>query len=279
MSTPLKVLIMLALWLLYTLIAFKGCIEPCCSDGVADETAVVVPEEEKDSVAVKRYPIDFQWGDATAFKNEGFDAYRTQLLAEQQEKDVLQITGYYYDGEAAPAGFENMGLARAAAIRKMFPEVPDDRIVLRARKKDGGEELRKVYLEAYDMAWADPPAVARDTSVQVLDDRIIIRFPYNSTTKIADPAVDEYLVKLAARMKESGERVLLTGHTDSKGNPETNMTLGRRRAEAVRNVLVGKGVNKAQIDVASKGITEPVASNDTEEGRQENRRVEVRILK
>lgn len=279
MSTPLKVLIMLALWLLYTLIAFKGCIEPCCGDGVEDEAAVVAPAEEEEPDLAKRYPIDFQWGDASANKNDGFDAYRAQLQAGQTDKNMLEITGYYYDGEAVPDGFENMGLARAAAIRKMFPDVPDDRIVLRARKKDGGQDVHKGYLEAYDMAWADPPAVAQDASVQELDDRIIIRFPYNSTSRIANPTVDEYLVKLAALMKESGQRVMLTGHTDSKGDAATNMTLGRRRAEAVQNVLVGKGVNKAQIEVASKGMTEPVASNDTEEGREQNRRVEVRILK
>ncbi|HMR42403.1 MAG TPA: OmpA family protein, partial [Saprospiraceae bacterium] len=70
-----------------------------------------------------------------------------------------------------------------------------------------------------------------------------------------------------------------TGHTDNVGEADENMKLGARRAGAIKDILVKSGVNANQITTDSKGESQPVASNDTEEGRHDNRRVEVRLIK
>lgn len=67
------------------------------------------------------------------------------------------------------------------------------------------------------------------------------------------------------------------GHTDSKGSEEYNAGLSQRRAMAVRDYLVANGVTADIIDVSGKGEAEPVASNDTDEGRAKNRRVEIHV--
>ena len=71
--------------------------------------------------------------------------------------------------------------------------------------------------------------------------------------------------------------LLVVGHTDSKGTSEYNMGLSQRRAAAVVNYLVAQGVDRARLRLTARGEGEPVASNDTEDGRQKNRRVEVAI--
>jgi len=72
--------------------------------------------------------------------------------------------------------------------------------------------------------------------------------------------------------------VIVVGHTDSVGSFEYNQRLSERRAAAVRDYLVRKGINGNRIRVEGKGSTMPVASNDTPAGRARNRRVEVEIV-
>lgn len=67
------------------------------------------------------------------------------------------------------------------------------------------------------------------------------------------------------------------GHTDSMGSEEYNQGLSERRAMAVKEFLVANGVSADIIDVSGMGETQPVATNDTEEGRAKNRRVEIHV--
>jgi outer membrane protein OmpA-like peptidoglycan-associated protein len=72
--------------------------------------------------------------------------------------------------------------------------------------------------------------------------------------------------------------VRVEGHTDATGSPEANLTLSLRRAEAVRDALVARGVAAARIVVSGEGAADPVASNDDAQGRARNRRVVIRLL-
>ncbi len=84
--------------------------------------------------------------------------------------------------------------------------------------------------------------------------------------------------KLAAFLTEYPTRnVLIEGFTDSTGGVEYNQRLSERRAEAVRNLLVARGIDPSRIMTRGYGVEFPVASNATAEGRQLNRRVEVII--
>jgi outer membrane protein OmpA-like peptidoglycan-associated protein len=70
----------------------------------------------------------------------------------------------------------------------------------------------------------------------------------------------------------------ISAHTDSKGSDEYNMSLSQKRAESVVSYLVSKGVSPGRLIAKGYGKSQPVASNDTEEGRAMNRRVEMKIL-
>ncbi len=279
MTSTLKTIIMLALWLLYTFLAWQSCSDELCTGCETAAATDGVTTTDTGAVTAQRYALDFRWSDATAFTNSGFDSLRQSILAKGSENGILQITGLYYEAESKPQGYENMGFARADKVKALFgSSVPDDRIRLRARVIDEQEGVRTGYFQGADFEWITPEETTERT-VEEIADRTIIRFPFGSVEKEYDPAVDEYLNKLAERVKETGERITLTGHTDNVGEPAANVELGRRRANAIRDFLFRKGVPVAQISVDSKGETQPTDTNETEEGRHNNRRVEVRLIK
>ena len=104
-----------------------------------------------------------------------------------------------------------------------------------------------------------------------------ILFPYNS--EVLQPAGRTNLVRLAESLRRYPEsEVLIVGHTDATGSDSYNYALSQRRANAARAYLIQQGVSSARIRTEARGESEPVASNDTEYGRQQNRRVEVAIF-
>jgi len=72
-------------------------------------------------------------------------------------------------------------------------------------------------------------------------------------------------------------KIKLGGYTDNTGNEAKNMTLSQNRADAVKAALVDKGIAADRIVTEGYGIQHPVASNDTPEGRAQNRRIALRV--
>ena len=86
------------------------------------------------------------------------------------------------------------------------------------------------------------------------------------------------LDNLANSLSQFGDsKLLLVGHTDDKGTDTYNEDLSRRRANAVANYLISRGVPSARVATSGRGESEPIAPNDTDANRQKNRRVEVAI--
>jgi outer membrane protein OmpA-like peptidoglycan-associated protein len=78
---------------------------------------------------------------------------------------------------------------------------------------------------------------------------------------------------------QKGMAIEVAGYTDNVGNDADNLKLSQARADAVRNYLIKKGVHAENLQAKGYGASDPVASNDTPEGKQQNRRTEVHILK
>lgn len=86
------------------------------------------------------------------------------------------------------------------------------------------------------------------------------------------------LNKLVAFLNEYSDRtVLIEGYTDSVGTEDYNQGLSERRADSVKSYLAGQGIGSIRLSASGKGESDPVASNDSAAGRQQNRRVEVII--
>ena len=103
-----------------------------------------------------------------------------------------------------------------------------------------------------------------------------ILFPFNSTDILPDGRSN--LQQLANSLeKYPNSDVLIVGHTDSVGTDAYNLDLSQRRALAASALLQSYGVPASRLHAVGKGESEPIQSNDTEEGRARNRRVEIAI--
>jgi len=89
----------------------------------------------------------------------------------------------------------------------------------------------------------------------------------------------ELQTMLELMQKNPTLRIEISGHTDNVGKDDYNMTLSENRAKSVRQWLIDKGINTQRIVAKGYGKTKPIADNSTEEGRQQNRRTEFKIIK
>src|SRR5262249_40730095 len=104
----------------------------------------------------------------------------------------------------------------------------------------------------------------------------IINFQTGSSD--VPPLAQALLHQAALRFKDlpTGTLVEIAGYTDNTGDPAANVALSQRRADAVRNALIQAGVNPSMLSAKGFGSANPIASNDTADGRFENRRIEYR---
>ncbi|UJR84320.1 OmpA family protein [Sandaracinus amylolyticus] len=169
--------------------------------------------------------------------------------------EVLVPTGQRYDIEYLSLG------RRTTSAHVEVPSGPrqDIRLTLRYRRH------RR----------AAPAAGA--TAAQPEEERLVLEdvlFESNSATITPDSfarldRVVEYLVH------RPSARLRISGHTDNLGDPRRNLRLSEQRAQAVRDYLVQHGIDASRVEAVGVGDAQPVAPNDTEEGRAQNRRIEV----
>ena len=118
-------------------------------------------------------------------------------------------------------------------------------------------------------------AVLRGDKIEILEK---VQFETNSSDilEVSFELLDEVADILDQNPKVT--KVRIEGHTDSKGRKRSNKKLSQRRANSVRDYLVDKGIDEARFVAKGFGQSKPIADNDTDEGRAENRRVEFNIL-
>lgn len=103
-----------------------------------------------------------------------------------------------------------------------------------------------------------------------------VRFDTNKATLTTQAKTN--LDKLIPVFNEYADtNIEIFGYTDNTGKPEYNLTLSQRRAESVKDYLVSKGLKSSRFKTSGLGIADPIATNDTPEGRSQNRRVEFAI--
>lgn len=206
--------------------------------------------------------------------NEQFLDTIAQMMAADSTKS-LEITGRYTLQEKdVMAGFyENMGLARAATIRDLMTArgVAENRISLK-HATTADSLLQEPLLFAFmqkDLPSEYATASYSFTNMTYSD----ANFPSNSAIFEPGEAFRNYADSVKVYMELHPEKsIRIVGHTDNVDTEKYNLKLGMRRAESAKEYLENLGIT-AVIKTESKGETEHVASNDTPEGRQENRRV------
>lgn len=119
-------------------------------------------------------------------------------------------------------------------------------------------------------------------SVTRVGENIILNMPGNITfeTDSSDlkPQFFDVLNSVALVLKEYEKTIVqVAGHTDSTGSDSYNMQLSQRRADTVARYLIGQGIQSMRVISRGYGESQPIASNDTPAGRQQNRRVELTL--
>lgn len=205
------------------------------------------------------------------------------FLSENEGK-VVNITGFYKSDENNDSAYPNLGLARANAVKNHLVTngissasintmgqliddmVPDNGIYLgpisyaiSGESETAGDELKALYAKIK----ADPLVLYFDTA------EASINLSADQRQKVAD--ISRYLDKV------EGLTVTIVGHTDNTGLAATNIKLGLNRADFAKAYFIRNGISETKINTSSKGQTDPVESNATEEGKSKNRRTVVTL--
>jgi len=261
--------LLIGLWAVLTAACFWGwnyAKTTCC----VTTPAVVAPAK----VIKGHGPLVFNWAQGAAITSSSFPAYRDSLLGLMGPDDKFEIVGLYNKDEANTSSFENMGIARANETKKLFLEfLSEDRIVLKSKLNDNVSKEDSLFSAVNFRPLRNSKAIVE------IDDKVVIYFPLNSSSKLNSQEIEAYLDQVASKLKTSGETVELTGHTCDRGDANRNIVLGQKRANIIANYLMSKGVSKSQIVTKSDGETVPMVPNTSEENRVKNRRTVLRILK
>lgn len=232
---------------------------------VVGSTETEIAEFEK----VEYGPLVFNCGSDELVTSDLWVEKKKEILSGKDVGKKLLILGPYFEGED-----ESLGYSRAEKIENLFiDDIEEEFFELGAIMAGDCETAKSKMLHGTRIKW-----VTRNEHVVEYLDRTYIYFIYNTTNPIETRNVVVYLDNLIDYLKSSGESVLITGHTDADGSDEYNMELGFKRANRAKAYLMDKGIPEDRITVGSKGKSMPLSTNNTQEGRQKNRRVELKII-
>ena len=238
------------------------------------------PTVNTTAATVIKEPIEFNYSKNFPVTSDKWPALHDSLVQLAKAGKIIEVTGYYATGEVNNTRYENLGLARADTIKDLLmPDIPASQIVLRSSLKNGlVADSARSFVSSMITA-SDPVKVptAEGGVVEKDEKTALIYFPSGSAQKELNKEVDDYLGRLAEKLKINGGTALIAGHTDNKGKFESNMKLSKARAEQIKAILVKKGADAAKLTTEGKADKEPIGDNNTDEGRRVNRRVEIKI--
>lgn len=232
------------------------------------------------AVATTPGPLLFNWDSEEINRGDSWDELKTNMLAGMTaSSNVLEITGEYFEAETNDTDHDNLGVARATEIGELLKEDnPDLKYIAKGKLVDERDGVRTNGFESLTYNWiASRDEIEMTIEISDTDDAKIL-FPFNSTDRIESTEVSNYLTNVADRLKaDSSLKAYIVGYTDNVGEPGANRRLSERRAKKIRDILKDQGVSWNQIVTSGRGEADSIASNGTDEGRQENRRVEIMI--
>jgi len=224
---------------------------------------------------------------ATAASRE-LTAARASLAAADQalteKKPVAEITHHAYVAERQA----EIGQARLAELRSKEQvsqgEAERNRVLLEARTMQAESAMRDARTaqsqaqaqsqeaEAARKALAELQAKQTERGMVLTLGDVL----FDTAQATLKPGANLAIDRLAQFMQGNPDtRIIIEGHTDSRGSDEYNLNLSERRAQAVSSELISRGIASSRFEVLGRGKSYPVATNDDAAGRQANRRVEI----
>lgn len=203
------------------------------------------------------------------------------------EDEGLIITGFYDDTEKNRSLLPDLGMARAEALKAWLTEsgMSHRQISTRSHVNINLSFLRDTLLDGLIFEVIDelPEEGLSEKELSDLEKKLSssarnLYFETGATSLVVDDTLRWYIRDLKQYLNANREAsILLVGHTDNVGEAQQNLEYGQQRADFTRDLLNVAGIDKAQVNTDSRGESEPIATNDTEEGRSKNRRVEIKL--
>jgi outer membrane protein OmpA-like peptidoglycan-associated protein/tetratricopeptide (TPR) repeat protein len=220
----------------------------------------------------------------------GLDIYTFELRKDLRPLKTLWVKGKVYDKNTKaglPSTVALTDVNTRATVSKLQTDEDGNYLITLPEGKDYAFNVhRKGYLfysENYNMRGASPDSVfTADIPLEPIEAnaKIILKNVFFDTkrTDLKPESITE-LDNVVRLMNENPNmKILISGYTDNVGNPADNLKLSTGRAVSVVNYLLGKGVNNSRLSFKGFGEANPVADNDTEEGRALNRRTELSVV-
>lgn len=210
-------------------------------------------------------------------KQKSLIAYTTGYLQNHPERCLI-LTGLYTATEKNTNA--DLGLERAASVQQLLLNegIATTQIRLKQDMSDVVETPLEKAVEFDFEARPDSTNLLEFIESDVLRPKIIIHFELDQNALSLTPAQEYFFQILQQYLEQKVEqKLLVVGFTDNQGETRQNFGLGRERAAFVKDALVEMGFDKRRIMTDSQGENNPIATNETEEGRARNRRVEVEL--
>jgi outer membrane protein OmpA-like peptidoglycan-associated protein len=208
-----------------------------------------------------------------------------------KKHDKEQVLHYsYLASQQARTGEERISEARAKQdVAK--GEAERNRVLLESRTREAEAakaaaeqqaQAAQAQAQQADAARQEAEAAQRqlaDMQAKQTDRGMVLTLGdvlFDTNAATLKPGADSMIDRVAAFMKDNeGTKVIVEGHTDSRGSAEYNQQLSERRAQSVADALAFRGIDRSRVEPVGRGKELPVASNDTAAGQQQNRRVEL----
>jgi outer membrane protein OmpA-like peptidoglycan-associated protein len=244
----------------------------------ADARHIALDRQEEERAAQERADAAKREADAKAQADAAAASEQQEAAARQQaemqklqaERDAAQAAA-----ATARADADRLAAQQQAELEKQNAE--QERLkAQQAQDAAAQSEREKQQLRAQLLQQFNRILPTTDTSRGLKVNMADVLFAFGKYD--LRPAAREALARLSGIVvSHPGLKLAVEGYTDSIGSDEVNQTLSEKRASTVRDYLVQQGVDPNSVTAAGFGKSNPVASNDTNEGRQQNRRVEIII--
>ena len=205
------------------------------------------------------------------------------LLA-NSSKDI-DITGYYRSDEDNNSAFPNLGLARANTVKNYLisQNVPSKQIdthgelneELHAGDTDTLFGPLKFGIATFERGAIDETLEAACDAIR--NDPLVLYFKTGQAQISLTIEQRQKIANISRCVDKLGVKIQVVGHTDNTGNASQNLVLGQGRADFAKDYLIKNGILSDNVETSSKGQTEPIADNSTNEGKTKNRRTVITI--
>lgn len=198
-------------------------------------------------------------------------------LNSNQDKE-LQITGWYKNGEWINSEEENFGLDRANYMKSILSKfgINGDRISVSSTKESFNYN-QGVFEGGLKFMFNDL-SVTKTEQINLGITNKTLYTHFNSREFKPDNTLQGYTIELKNYLNSNpSKNVTITGHSDNVGDADVNEIIARDRATNVMKYFIQQGIAANKLKSFSKGETTPISTNDTNEGRALNRRIEIKV--